>query len=101
MRTTLTSVLALLCLAGAASGQPFVWRTATPASQGMAKAKLDALKDELARRKTHTFLVVRNDVIVYEWYAAGHGQDKKHGAASLSKPIVAGLALGLLLGDGK
>src|SRR3712207_8588977 len=33
--------------------------------------------------------------------SAGHGPKKKHFAASLSKPTVAGLALALLLGDGK
>ena len=67
----------------------------------MSKEKLDALQQDLAKRKTRAFLVVRNDRIVYEWYAAGHGPDKKHGAASLSKPTVAGLALALLLSDGK
>src|SRR5262249_21005390 len=96
-----SSVVAMLCLAGPASGQPFEWRSATPASQGMSKEKLDALKDELAKRKTKAFLIVRNGKIVYEWYAAGHGPKKKHGAASLSKPTVAGLALALLLTDGK
>ena len=84
-----------------ATAQPFEWRTASPPSQGMSAARLDALKEELAKRKTHAFLVVRNDRIVFEWYAAGHGPDKKHGVASLSKPTVAGLALALLLGDGK
>jgi CubicO group peptidase (beta-lactamase class C family) len=79
---------------------PFEWQTATPENQGMSSEKLDALKDELAR-STHAFLVIRNDKIVYEWYAAGHGPNKKHGAASLSKPTIAGLALALLLSDGK
>jgi len=99
--TALTSVFAVLCLVGAASGQPLEWRSSTPESQGMSKEKLDALKEELASRKTRAFLVIRNDKIVYEWYAAGHGPNKKHGAASLSKPTVAGLALALLLSDGK
>jgi CubicO group peptidase (beta-lactamase class C family) len=97
----LTSVFAVLVLGGSESGQPFEWRSSTPENQGMSKAKLDALKEELASRKTRAFLVIRNDKIVYEWYAAGHGPNKKHGAASLSKPTVAGLALALLLGDGK
>ena len=97
----LSATLAMLCLVGPASGQSFEWQTAMPESQGMSKEKLDALKEELAQRKTHTFLVSRNDRIVYEWYAAGHGVDKKHGAASLSKPTVAGLALALLLSDRK
>jgi CubicO group peptidase (beta-lactamase class C family) len=93
------SVVAVLGLGRAASGPRFEWQSATPDSAGMSKAKLDALKDELARRKTRAFLVIRNDKIVYEWYAAGHGPDQKHGVASLSKATVAGLALALLLGD--
>ena len=101
-RSCLASVVALLSLAASAGAQPFEWRTAEPESQGMsARQKLEALKEELARRKTHGFLVIRNDRIVYEWYAPGYGAAKKHGAASLSKPTVAGLALALLLGDGK
>jgi CubicO group peptidase (beta-lactamase class C family) len=96
-----TSVFAVLVLVGSESGQPFEWRSSTPESQGMSKEKLDALKEDLASRKTRAFLVIRNDKIVYEWYAAGHGPNKKHSAASLSKPTVAGLALALLLSDGK
>jgi CubicO group peptidase (beta-lactamase class C family) len=84
-----------------ALGQTFEWEITTPQSQGMSREKLDVLKDELAKRKTHAFLVVRNDKIVYEWYAAGHGPKTKHGAASLSKATVAGLALALLLTDRK
>ena len=95
------AVVAALCLGRPATGGPFEWRPATPESQGMSKPRLDALKDDLARRKTRAFLVVRNDRVVYEWYAAGHGPDKKHGAASLSKATVAGLALALLLSDRK
>src|SRR5207248_10393390 len=97
----LTPVVAVVALTGAARGQPFEWRSATPESQGMSKEKLDTLQADLAKRKTRAFLVIRNDKIVYEWYAPGHGPNKKHGAASLSKPTVAGLALALLLSDGK
>jgi CubicO group peptidase (beta-lactamase class C family) len=95
------SAVASLCLRCPASGQPFAWQSASPESEGMSKEKLDALKDDLARRKTRALLVVRNDRIIYEWYATGHGPDKKHGAASLSKAAVAGLALALCLGDHK
>lgn len=95
------SVGAALALARSASAQPFEWQSATPQSQGMAKEKLDALKDELAKRKTRAFLVIRNDRIVYEWYAAGHGPKRKHYTASLAKAAVGGLALALLLSDGR
>jgi CubicO group peptidase (beta-lactamase class C family) len=95
------ATVAVLALPCPASGEPFAWQSATPASQGFAGKKLDVLKDDLAKRKTRAFLVIRNDRIVYQWYAAGHGPNKKHGAASLSKATVIGLALGLLLSDGK
>src|SRR5262249_29868291 len=109
MRTTMlqrpfspaAALLALLWAGGPAQGQPFEWQKATPESQCLSAERRDALRDELAKRKTKAFLVIRNDRIVCEWYAAGHGPNKKHGAASLSKPTVAGLALALLLGDGK
>jgi CubicO group peptidase (beta-lactamase class C family) len=97
----LPSVLAALCLGRPASARPFAWRSATPASQGMSQEKLDALTADLARRKTRALLVIRNDRIVCEWYAPGYGPKSKHGAASLSKATVAGLALALLLSDRK
>ena len=95
------SILAVLCIARTASAQPFAWQSAAPESQGMSKEKLDTLKDELARRKTRAFLVIRNDKIVYEWYSTEDGLNKKNGTASLSKATVAGLSLALLLSDGK
>jgi CubicO group peptidase (beta-lactamase class C family) len=79
----------------------FAWQTATPESQGMSKAKLDAIKEMLASRKTKAFLVIRNDKIVYEWYAADHGPEKKHGTASLAKAIVGGLSLAVAMTDGR
>jgi CubicO group peptidase (beta-lactamase class C family) len=96
----------LVCFSGKTS-QPtpaefrFKWQSASPDSLGFSRQLLDALKEDLAKRRTRAFLVIRNDRIVYEWYAPGHGPRQKHGAASLSKPTVVGLALALLLGDGK
>ena len=67
--------VSLVAVGAARANQPapFEWQTATPESQGMSAARLDALRDELAKRKTTAFLVVRNDRIVYEWYAPDHG----------------------------
>src|SRR5262245_5093344 len=89
---------------GVAVAQPpasFQWQTATPDSRGGSSKKLDAIRGALAARKTKALLVIRNDAIIYEWYAAGHAGDKKHYAASLSKPVVGALAVALLLGDGR
>src|SRR5262249_23173336 len=101
----LPGLAVLLCpVSVSAVGPPrarsFEWAPATPASPGLSKEKLDALKDDLARRKTKGFLVIRNDRIVYEWYADDHGADKKHGTASLAKALVGGLSLAVAVSDG-
>jgi CubicO group peptidase (beta-lactamase class C family) len=103
-RTLITRVLAVLAAllgaAGPAAGEPFEWRTAPPESQGMDGRKLDALRDELAARRTRALLVVRNDRVVHEWYAPGVTADAKQGTASLAKALVGGLSLGVALTDG-
>jgi CubicO group peptidase (beta-lactamase class C family) len=80
---------------------PFDWRSATPESQGMSGPKLDALKEALVALKTKAFLIIRNDRIVYEWYADDHGPTKTHGTASLAKAVVGGLSLAVALTDGR
>jgi len=97
----IASLFALLCADGPARGQPFEWQKATPESQGLSGQKLDALKDELARRRTRVLLVIRNDKIVYEWYAEGNNQAKTQGTASLAKALVGGLSLGVAVSDGR
>ncbi len=79
----------------------FRWQKASPASQGMDRAKLEAMKDSLASRQTKAFLVIRNDKIIYEWYQQGHGPDKRHYTASMAKAIVGGLSLAVAAGDGR
>lgn len=110
MRTTLlpqlfslavTLALAFLCASCPAWGQQFEWQQATSESRGMSGKKLDALRDELAKRKTRAFLVIRNDKIVYEWYAKGHDAAKTQGTASLAKALVGGLSLGVAVTDGR
>jgi CubicO group peptidase (beta-lactamase class C family) len=96
---TVAAAVALLCLGGPVPAQPFEWEKATPESQGMSGAKLEALKDELARRRTRALLIIRNDKIVYEWYAEGVTTDTKQGTASLAKALVGGLALGVAIDD--
>jgi CubicO group peptidase (beta-lactamase class C family) len=81
--------------------QPFEWQSATPESQGMSKAKLDAIKDRLLKSKTDCFLVARNDRIVYEWYADDWNSTRPHGTASLAKALVGGLSLAVAITDSK
>jgi len=79
----------------------FRWQTGTPESQGMSRAKLEAIKDRLLKNKTDCFLVARNDKIVYEWYADEWNGTRPHGTASLAKAIVGGLSLAVAITDGK
>ncbi len=81
-------VLSLATLAHA--GDP-PWPTASPESKGFDRAKLDAARDVLAERNTKNFLVIRQDRIVYEWYADDAGPNKPHYTASLAKALVGGI----------
>ena len=78
----------------------FQWQSATPASQGLSAAKLQALQDGLAE-KSKSLLVIRNDRIVWEWYAADHSATKTHYTASMAKALVGGVAVGVTLSDGR
>lgn len=103
MRIALSSLLLLLGCMGrpaALAGAEFQWQTATPESQGMSSEKLAALTESLAAQKTQSFLVVRNDRIVCEWYAEGRSAQDTHYTASLAKAIVGGMALAVALTDG-
>ena len=66
----------------------------------MSSQKLDAARDVLSKKGTKTFLVIRNDRIVYEWYAPDFGPEKKHYTASMAKALVGGVSLMLALNDG-
>jgi CubicO group peptidase (beta-lactamase class C family) len=77
------------------------WGVASPESQGLSSAKLEALRQNMADRKTHAFLAIRNDQIVLEWYAPGYSASKPHGTASMAKAIVGGLSLAVAITDGR
>jgi CubicO group peptidase (beta-lactamase class C family) len=78
----------------------FEWKSARPESQGVSSAKFENLTKSLAAKNTKALFVVRNDRIVCEWYAKGHGPDKKHYTASLAKALVGGMSLLVALNDG-
>ena len=80
---------------------PFQWQTATPESQGMSSERLDALREKLVRMRTSALLVIRNDKIVYEYYAADTNAHKPLGTASLAKALVGGMSLAFAINDGK
>ena len=76
------------------------WTTASPESQGMSASKLKEMTAVLAARNTSGLLVIRNDRIVWEWYAPGAGTNLPHGTASLAKALVGGVALAVGITDG-
>jgi CubicO group peptidase (beta-lactamase class C family) len=75
------------------------WGTSSPESQGMSNPKLKAMTDALAKRQTSGLLVIRNDKIVWEWYASGWDVKKPHGTASMAKAIVGGVSTAVALTD--
>jgi len=58
------------------------------------------MQHELAARGTKTFLVIRNDRVIGEWYAPNFGPTVKHYTASLAKALVGGMSLALAIDDG-
>ncbi len=100
-KRTVASLLVIICLFECASaGQGgFEWQKASPEAERMSSQKLDAARDVLSKKGTKSFLVIRNDKIVYEWYAPGFGPEKKHYTASMAKALVGGVSLMLALND--
>ncbi|GAG46247.1 unnamed protein product, partial [marine sediment metagenome] len=100
---TITTGVIMCATTGCQSPQPqdvpFDWQAATPASQGFSKAALDAAGERLQRHHTKTLLIIRNDRIVYEWYAKGFSRSTKHYTASMAKALVGGMSLALALDD--
>lgn len=66
--------LHLSSFAGAATdasklSKAFEWVVDAPEAHGFSRARLDALRDDLASRNTKIFLLIRDDRIINEWYA--------------------------------
>lgn len=97
----LVSLPVLAILFGAApQEQPFEWKTASPESQGFSSKGFDLARKVLEAKGTKKLLVIRNDEIIYEWYAPEDGPAKRHYTASLAKALVGGMSLLLALNDG-
>lgn len=84
---------------GARAPQAFEWEAAPPESQAVSARALEDLKSRLAARNTKAFLVVRNDRLIFEWYAPDHSATAKHYTASMAKAIVGGLSIAVALTD--
>ena len=55
----------------------------------MSSAALDAWKNLLVAKHTTALLVMRDDKVIYEWYAKGHGPDRNPGTSSLAARLFA------------
>jgi CubicO group peptidase (beta-lactamase class C family) len=93
----------LATVAGTAhsNGAAWDWGTASPESQGMSSPKLKAMADSLVTHATSGLLIIRNDKIVWEWYAPDSGVNKPHGTASMAKALVGGVSTAVALTDGR
>ncbi|MEL7353887.1 MAG: serine hydrolase [Cyanobacteria bacterium P01_A01_bin.116] len=75
------------------------FETATPESFDISSAQLNQLTTALKAKNTHSFIVVKNDKIIHEWYGDKDGMHDKHRIASGAKAIVGGFALAIALND--
>jgi CubicO group peptidase (beta-lactamase class C family) len=92
---------AAICAAGICYAADFPFPQEAPERHGMSREALDRWRDRLASLHTKALLVVRDDKIVYEWYAPDADANQKQGTASLAKAIVGGNSLMLALDDGR
>ncbi|MCZ6673319.1 MAG: serine hydrolase, partial [Verrucomicrobia bacterium] len=90
----------LTCLQLIGQNSSFEWRVSEPENQGMSYKKLEQLTANLIQRDTKGFLVIRNDTIVYEWYAPNRGRASKHYTASMAKALVGGVSMAVAMTDG-
>jgi len=101
IRMTDAPLVVVILMLTASAAAAFDWQTASPESQGMSSARLEAMGEDLLAHGTTAVLVIRHDRIVYERYAQGWSRDKKHYTASLAKALVGGMSLMLALDDGR
>lgn len=86
-------------LGAAVPNGSFEWQPDSPENQGMLSSRLHALRTALVEENTKGLLIIRNDRIVYEWYAEGHSRQRKHYTASMAKALVGGVALAVAMSD--
>ncbi len=99
VRSFLVSIVCM-SIATSCSAAQFEWKTISPESQGFSAENISGLIESLAAKNTKAVLVITNDKIVCEWYAKGHGPDKRHYTASLAKALVGGMSLLVAINDG-
>ena len=79
----------------------FEWTYAKPESVGLSSDKISDLIALQKSKETKKLLIIKDDKIICEWYAAGYEDSvRRHGSASLAKALVAGMSLLVALDDG-
>lgn len=79
----------------------FKWEYVTPESQGISSKKLDDMREILTEKGTKKLLIIKNDKIVYQWFAPGWEDTvRQHYTASLAKAVVSGMSLLAAMDDG-
>lgn len=79
----------------------FQWQKATPEDMGMSSSRLQALQGDLANRGTKKLLIIKDDHIVFEWFAEGWEDTvRNHYTASMAKALAGGMSLLVALDDG-
>jgi len=79
----------------------FQWQISTPEAMGMSTKMLEDLQQDLERRGTKKLLIIKNDQVIYQWFAKGFEDSvKTHYTASMAKALVGGMSLLVALDDG-
>ncbi len=91
--------LILLCGSAMGAADEFAWRSDPPAAHGVDGAALARWQTNLAARGSKALLVIRDDRLLAEWYAPGHGPRALHYTASLAKAVIGGLGVALALDE--
>ncbi len=84
-----------------AGESPFEWIKASPEKYGVSSDRLNEMMKNLKNRGTRKLLIIKNDHIIYEWFAEGWEDSvRSHSSASLAKALTGGMSLLVALDDG-
>lgn len=86
-------------LSSSAFGDDFQFQADKPENHGLSTARLDLLREKISS-ETKALLIIRNDKMVYEWYANDQPPEAKHYTASLAKAVIGGMSFAVASNDG-
>ena len=86
-------------LSSSAFGEDFQFQADKPENHGLSTSRLDLLREKISS-ETKALLIIRNDKMVYEWYANDQPLEAKHYTASLAKAVIGGMSFAVAMNDG-